>query len=128
MAKMTLLQWRRRWLHWVWWCALCLVIAGELSPATSPLMRAVGALDINDKAMHFGAYLLLSLLPMITLESRRRAMVTGVLMALLGVALEGGQSFSPGRDVSLGDIMANNLGVICGLLAGLPLRSRLIII
>ena len=78
--------------------------------------------------MHFGAYLMLSLLPMISSESRRRAVVTGALMAVLGVALEGGQAFSPGRDVSLGDIMANNFGVICGLLAGLGLRSRLILV
>ena len=90
-------------------------------------MRAIGKLNVNDKLMHFGAYLLLSLLPMISSESRRRAVVTGVLMALLGVVLEGTQNFSPGRDVSLGDIIANNLGVICGLLAGLPLRSRFIV-
>jgi VanZ family protein len=90
-------------------------------------MRAVGKLKVNDKVMHFGAYLLLSLLPMISSESRRRAVVTGVLMALLGVVLEGAQNFSPGRDVSLGDIIANNLGVICGLLAGLRLRSRFIV-
>jgi VanZ family protein len=103
--------------------AVCLVVIGELAPGASPLMRVIYTLRVNNKVLHFGAYLVLSLLPVIGFANRRRGIATGVLMALLGVALEGGQAFSPGRDVSWGDIFANNLGVICGLLAGLPLRS-----
>jgi VanZ family protein len=41
---------------------------------------------------------------------------------VLGAALEGGQTFSPGRAVELSDLAANNLGVFCGLVLALPLR------
>ena len=86
-------------------------------------MLLVGRLHVSDKILHFFAYLLLALLPVLSFKSRRRGIVTGLLMAFLGAALEGGQAFSPGRSVELADILANNLGVFCGLLLGLPLRS-----
>src|SRR5947209_6344177 len=109
---MTISEPQRHLLHYFWIAVLCLVIVAELAPATSQLMRAVGALHISDKLLHFGAYLLLSVLPAIGFTERRRAIA--VLMAFLGIALEGGH-FSPGPDVSLGDILANNIGVICRL-------------
>ena len=46
-------------------------------------------------------------------------------MFLLGVLMEGGQHFSPGRAVELGDVIANGIGVSCGTLLGLPIRSRI---
>jgi VanZ family protein len=42
-------------------------------------------------------------------------------MFLLGVLLEAGQHFSPGRAVELGDVIANGTGVSCGTLLGLPI-------
>ena len=112
-----------RLLRWLWLFALGWVIVGSLAPASSPLMVMVGRLHVSDKILHFFAYLLLALLPVVSFKSRRRGIVTGLLMALLGAALEGGQTLSPGRNVELADILANNLGVFCGLLLGLPLRS-----
>jgi VanZ family protein len=44
-------------------------------------------------------------------------------MFVLGILLEGGQHFSPGRAVELGDVIANGAGVSCGALLGLPLRA-----
>lgn len=120
---MSLTDNQRRFLRYFWIAAMCLVIIGELAPATSHLMRTVYALHINDKVLHFSAYLLLSVLPAISFSNRRRGIAAAVLMALLGILLEGGQHFSPGRDVSLGDVLANNIGVICGLIIGLPLRA-----
>ena len=40
-------------------------------------------------------------------------------MFVLGTLLEGGQRFSPGRAVELGDVIANGAGVSCGTLLGL---------
>ena len=109
----------------LWIAAICVVIVGSLLPAASPLMVALGRLGINDKVEHFCAYLTLSALPVIGLEDRHRAIWAAVSMFLLGVLLEGGQHFSPGRSVELGDVIANGLGVASGLLLALPIRSRI---
>jgi VanZ family protein len=48
-------------------------------------------------------------------------------MFVLGTLLEGGQHFSPGRAVELGDVIANGVGVSCGTLLGLPFRALIAI-
>lgn len=101
-----------------------MVIVGSLLPAASPVMVSIGRLGINDKVQHFCAYLTLSALPAIGLEDRRKGIWAALSMFLLGVLLEGGQHFSPGRVVELGDVIANGLGVAGGLLLALPMRSR----
>jgi VanZ family protein len=90
------------------WAVLicCVVIA-------SPAMLALGRLHLNDKVMHFCAYLALSLLPVIGFRDRRRGLMAGLSMFLLGVLMEAGQHFSPGRAVELGDVVANGVGVSC---------------
>jgi VanZ family protein len=107
---------------------ICCVIIGELLPAASPLMVAIGRLHIWDKLQHFGAYLALSFLPVIGFPDRRRGIMAGLSMFVLGVLLEGGQHFSPGRSVELGDVIANGIGVSCGALLGLPFRTLIAIL
>ena len=97
-----------------WAILICCVVIGSLSPAASPLMVEIGRLRINDKVMHFCAYLILSLLPVIGFRDRRKGIVAGLSMFLLGILMEAGQHFSPGRAVELGDILANGAGVSCG--------------
>jgi VanZ family protein len=110
----------------VFWAALtCCVVIGSLLPAASPVMVAVGRLLINDKVMHFCAYLTLSLLPVIGFGDRRRGLMAGLSMFLLGILMEAGQYFSPGRAVELGDVIANGAGVSCGALLALPIRTRI---
>ena len=91
-------------------------------------MVAVGRLHINDKVQHFGAYLVPSLLPVIGFRDRCRGIVAGLSMFLLGVLMEAGQHFSPGRAVELGDVIANGAGVSCGALLGLPMRALIAIL
>jgi VanZ family protein len=98
------------------------VIVGSLLPGSSTPIRELSLLPISDKVMHFSAYLLLALLPLISFKGRWRALFCALLMIVLGVALEGGQWFSPGRSVELGDALANTLGVLTGTLAGSLLR------
>jgi len=107
----------------VWAVLICCVVIGSLAPAASPLMVAIGRLHIWDKLQHFGAYLALSFLPAIGFRDRRRGIVVGLSMFVLGTLLEGGQHFSPGRTVELGDVIANGIGVSCGALLGLPVRA-----
>jgi VanZ family protein len=91
-------------------------------------MVAIGRLHIWDKLQHFCAYLALSFLPVIGFQDRRRGIVAGLSMFLLGVLMEAGQHFSPGRAVELGDVIANGAGVSCGALLGQPIRSLLAIL
>ena len=112
----------------VWAVLICCVVVGSLLPAANPVMVAVGRLHINDKVQHFGAYLALSFLPVIGFRDRRRGLMAGISMFLLGVLMEAGQHFSPGRAVELGDVVANGVGVSCGTLLGLPMRALIAIL
>ena len=119
----------RRALILVLWAALmCCVVIGSLLPAASPVIVDIGRLHINDKVMHFCAYLALSLLPVIGFQDRRHGLKAGLSMFLLGVLMEAGQHFSPGRAVELGDVIANGAGVSCGALLGLPIRTLIAIL
>ena len=109
----------------LWAALIACVVVGSLLPAANPIMVDIGRLRINDKIMHFGAYLALSLLPVIGCRDRRRGLMAGLSMFFLGVLMEAGQHFSPGRAVELGDVIANGAGVGCGTLLGLPLRRAL---
>jgi VanZ family protein len=86
-------------------------------------MSAVGRLHINGKVMHFCAYLTLSLLPVIGFKDRRSGIKAGLSMILLGILMEAGQHFSPGRAVEFGDVILNGGAVSCGVLLGLPIRT-----
>jgi VanZ family protein len=91
-------------------------------------MVDIGRLHVNDKVMHFGAYLALSFLPVIGFRDRRSGLVAGLSMFVLGVLLEGGQHFSPGRAVELGDVLANGAGGSCGALLCPPIRTLIAIL
>jgi hypothetical protein len=120
---------RRRALILVLWAVLiCCVVVGSLAPGASSLMVAIGRLHIWDKLQHFGAYLALSILPVIGFRDRRRGILAVLSMFVLGVLLELGQHFSPGRSVQLGDLVANGVGVSCGALMGLPFRTLISIL
>jgi VanZ family protein len=54
--------------------------------------------------------------------------MAGLSMFLLGIFMEAGQHFSPGRAVELGDVVANGLAVGCGTLLALPIRSLIAIL
>jgi VanZ family protein len=113
---------QRKLLRCLWALALLLVVAGSLLPASSAPLRALFFLHINDKLLHFLAYIVLAFLP--TLHESRPA--TGLLiigLIFLGVLLEFGQIYSNGRSFEIADMEADAAGVLCGLLLGLPLRA-----
>ena len=112
----------------LWAVLICCVVIGSLLPAANSVMVAIGRLHIWDKLQHFGAYLALSFLPVIGFRDRRRGLMAGLSMFLLGVLMEAGQHFSPGRAVELGDVLANGAGVGCGTLLGLPIRTLIAIL
>ena len=105
-----------------WRLACVVVITGSLLPAASAPIRMLSKLGINDKIEHFGAYAVLALLPTVH-ERWRRLSLLLLLMLLLGVALEFGQLYSPGRSFEIGDMVADATGLLAGFLCGLPLRN-----
>jgi VanZ family protein len=112
----------------LWAVLIGCVIVGSLLPAASPVMVDIGRLHVNDKVMHFGAYLALSFLPVIGFRDRRRGVVAGLSMFLLGLLMEAAQHFSPGRAVELGDVVASGVSVSCGTSLALPIRTLIAIL
>lgn len=78
-----------------------------------------------DKLYHCAAYSWLALLPVIGFADRRTALTAAFSMIILGLLLETGQYFIPGRMFSVPDILANTLGVILGILLGRFIGKRL---
>ena len=112
----------------LWAVLICCVVIGSLLPAASSVMVAVDRLHISDKVLHFCAYVALSLLPVIGFRDRKRGIVAGLSMFILGLLLEDGQHFSPGRAVEFGDVIANGAGVSCGVLLAPPIRMLIAIL
>jgi VanZ family protein len=107
----------------LWAVLICSVVAGSLLPAASGVIVAIRRLHISFKVLHFCAYVALSSLPVIGFRDRRRGIVAGLSMFLLGVLLEAGQHFSPGRGGAFGDVIVNGAGVSCGVLLAPPIRA-----
>ncbi len=97
------------------------VVVGSLLPADSSTIQTIGKLHVNDKVEHGLAYAVLALFPMLH-ERARRAAVILVLMAAMGVLLEFGQLYSPGRSYDTHDMMADFAGVAVGAVIGRCLR------
>lgn len=91
---------------------LCIAILSLL-----PAEEAI-ALNIWDKAQHYVAYGLFMLLvfPAAKTHAARLKLAVGVIG--FSVLIELAQHFSPGRDTSAEDAIANSLGVVSGYLLG----------
>jgi hypothetical protein len=98
----------------LWGISICIVIRYSLIP------RVEFPIDFwnADKLYHCTAYGWLAVLPMIGFANRRLALSAALSMIILGVLLEIGQYYIPGRTFSLLDIAANSLGVMLGIFLG----------
>lgn len=76
--------------------------------------ESLSAASVNDKIAHFICYALFALLAGAFALSARSYLGLCIGLALYGLALEGAQSFVPGRDSSLLDALANSAGVALG--------------
>ncbi|WP_164104134.1 VanZ family protein [Candidatus Laterigemmans baculatus] len=89
------------------------------------------SLHVKDKVLHFGAFAGLAFLLAWSLPRRIGGVVPGVLVAaavalIYGVLDEWTQGFVSHRTPSLGDLLADALGTLFGLLAYLGLRAVLV--
>lgn len=123
-------QRKRTFILAVWAVLICCVAAGSLVPAKSSVIVGIGRLHISLKVLHFFAYASLALIPLIAIRRRSAAVLAGLAMILLGVALEFGQKLSPGRSCEIRDMFLNGAGVVTGIAIGflsrrvIPLASR----
>ena len=74
-----------------------------------------GSLWHLDKVGHFLAYGIMALLALIAFRAGYPRALAFLFAVALGAILEWGQSFVPGREMSLLDEIANTLGVISGI-------------
>lgn len=109
----------RTLLRVLWGMCLFGVICGSLASGNelSSLEKVLPFLGY-DKLLHYGAYAGLAFLSVLAFE-RRRGLALALSMILLGVVLELGQHFSPGRTPDVADATANSLGVFSGIALGL---------
>ena len=78
-----------------------------------------------DKLAHLCAYLWLALLPALIVTSPKEILLLTMALILLGISLEIGQIYVPGRTFSLADMGANAAGVFLGFSLGKCCRLRL---
>lgn len=71
-----------------------------------------------DKFYHLIAYAWLAVLPTIGFSKKKLAVTAALSMIVLGILLEIGQRYVPGRTFSVADMAANTLGVFLGIFIG----------
>jgi hypothetical protein len=103
----------------IWAVAAALTILGSLTPRLV-LPGPAG----TDLLVHALAYAALAVPPLLICR-RRPALLLLFGIALLGLSLEGAQSFVPGRHPDLGDSLADLCGILAVMLAFSLLTSRL---
>jgi len=91
--------------------------------SVSPQMEFPVDFTYADKVYHAIAYAWLSFLPFFGFRRIRISILCALLMIPLGVGLELGQAFIPGRFPALSDATANTLGAVLGMLFAISLRS-----
>ncbi len=69
---------------------------------------------LSDKIEHFIAYCALAAAGATGFQGPRARLIIVFGLIGFGILLEIGQLFSPGRQTSGGDVIANALGVVCG--------------
>jgi VanZ family protein len=110
------------WWRIVWAVLIVLVVIGSLLPADSVIMEKLDALPVNDKVQHFAAYAALAFVPTLHESATRLGIFLGFVV-VLGVLLEYGQLYSPGRSFDVNDMLADGIGVLAGFFIGRPLRA-----
>ncbi len=91
--------------------------AGVLAVVVLSLVpqEALSHFNLSDKPLHAAAYLCLALAGGIAFPDRRSLLALALGLVALGIVLEFGQALVPGRFTSVGDAVANTVGVVLGL-------------
>lgn len=89
------------------------------------LSPAVGSVPMiwNDKIIHCISYFVLMMTLDFSCCTGKRLMIKSTLVLIYSCLIEVGQSYVPGREMSLGDVVANASGIVLFLLL-VPLFKR----
>ncbi len=103
--------------YWVigWSFAIMGVTAVSIVPSFNPPHEF-------DKELHFISYFLLTIIPLIRIQTREIAFLLSGFMPVLGFGLEYIQKNISGREFSPEDMIANNIGAVLGICIGILLR------
>lgn len=102
---------------------LAVLIVTSLLPGDSKPMQVIDSLPVSDKVLHLSAYTVVAAVAAFGRERKSRALLFGVGLFLLGIALELFQAFVPGRTPDIFDQAANTAGVCLGILSGWTARN-----
>lgn len=98
----------------VWVLSIAGVVMGSLKPQMELPVDFWNA----DKLVHLCAYLWLALMPALIFKGPQKLVFSSITLVLLGISLEIGQMYVPGRMFSLADVGANTTGVFLGFSTG----------
>lgn len=96
------------------WLNLSLLVILVVITYYSLRFPANNSLPTNDKIGHFLAYACLACNGLLRWNKRRSQGIWISFAILYGLLMEFGQSYVPGRDPSLLDVVANSCGVLMG--------------
>ena len=90
-------------------------VAGTIALSLKPGLELPLGFWNSDKLLHCLAYAWLGALPLLAFVRHDRGRAAAYCMIPMGGLLEWGQSFVPGRAASMGDAVANAVGVFLGI-------------
>ncbi len=94
------------------WCAVIAVGVVSLLPR-----ETLPETGLWDKLEHAAAYAILCVAGVVSYPRKRARLALLIGLAMYGGALELLQSFVPGREASIADVIANTFGVVIGFAA-----------
>lgn len=104
-----------------WWLAMAVTATASLLPDMGPPTTPLFGIGM-DKFIHLATYLVLATVPALFFSRGKAVVRSVILVAVLSAGIEIAQEFTPGRLFSMGDVMANILGVFLGVVIGLYCR------
>lgn len=109
----------------VWLIGMMSFSVMALIPSLGVLNTVISLENNVDKLLHLMAFFFLALWPALSLKKLRHIYWSAVLLAGMGVAIEGLQGLTPTRVPSVEDALANLAGIAFALLLASVLRKDL---
>lgn len=94
------------------------LIAGAVAVGCLVPTAELPVFEASDKVQHFAAFMALGGVGALAFPGRRALVWLVIALFAFGCLLEGLQLLVPSRQASLGDVIANSLGIVAGLGSG----------
>jgi len=104
-----------------WLVCLFLFAVSALIPTNSPPPGSAWQLD---KVVHFLFFAVLTIIPLVSFTNRKWVFFCIGIVPIFGFTLEYMQKNISGREFSPEDMIANNAGIVFGIVCGIVFRMR----